>query len=628
MPNSMMLARVRPRLLVVLLCAAAAIAAACGGGDDDPFAGGGATGNTGIDPDCVVVDAAVSSEKIDLLTQLAEDFNASGAEVDGTCVGVRVRSKASGAAATALAEGWDDQADGGPAPVLWSPASSAWGEVLNQRLVDSGQSPMAAEDPTPFMLTPLVIAMPQPMAEALGWPDTPVGWSEILTLARDPQGWASVGHPEWGPFRLGKTNPNFSTSGLSALIAQNYAATGGSDELTLEDLSRPEVQQFGADIESAVVHYGDITMTFLDNWFRADQRGTALTYASAVAVEEKSVIDYNRGNPDGVLEPGEEERPPRIPLVAIYPTEGTLYSDNPLYVLDGDWVDADEKAGAELFTEYVSEPENQEKVLEFGFRPGNPEVALGPPIDVANGVDPDQPQTLLDVPDGPVLVALLDAWAQQRKTARVLMVLDVSGSMGELADPGNPDAGSKLDLAVRAVREGLEEFKSDDLVGLRIFTTDLGGSSDATSSDTTSSYEDLSPIERVGDNRERLSSQVSTLIPLNGTPLYEVVGDSHAQMVDDYDPAMINAVVVLTDGMNDDGDPADDDSQLASLIEELNRTSDGENATPVRVFTIAYGTDADVGALEQMSEASNATAYTASDATTIGEVFTAVVSNF
>ena len=628
MPNSMMLARVRPRLLVVLLCAAAAIAAACGGGDDDPFAGGGATGNTGIDPDCVVVDAAVSSEKIDLLTKLAEDFNASGAEVDGTCVGVRVRSKASGAAATALAEGWDDQADGGPAPVLWSPASSAWGEVLNQRLVDSGQSPMAAEDPTPFMLTPLVIAMPQPMAEALGWPDTPVGWSEILTLARGPQGWASVGHPEWGPFRLGKTNPNFSTSGLSALIAQNYAATGGSDELTLEDLSRPEVQQFGADIESAVVHYGDITMTFLDNWFRADQRGTALTYASAVAVEEKSVIDYNRGNPDGVLEPGEEERPPRIPLVAIYPTEGTLYSDNPLYVLDGDWVDADEKAGAELFTEYVSEPENQEKVLEFGFRPGNPEVALGPPIDVANGVDPDQPQTLLDVPDGPVLVALLDAWAQQRKTARVLMVLDVSGSMGELADPGNPDAGSKLDLAVRAVREGLEEFKSDDLVGLRIFTTDLGGSSDATSSDTTSSYEDLSPIERVGDNRERLSSQVSTLIPLNGTPLYEVVGDSHAQMVADYDPAMINAVVVLTDGMNDDGDPADDDSQLASLIEELNRTSDGENATPVRVFTIAYGTDADVGALEQMSEASNATAYTASDATTIGEVFTAVVSNF
>ena len=42
-------------------------------------------------------------------------------------------------------------------------------------------------------------------------------------------------------------------------------------------------------------------MTFLNNWFAADARGTALTYASVVAVEEKSVIDYNLGNPDGVL---------------------------------------------------------------------------------------------------------------------------------------------------------------------------------------------------------------------------------------------------------------------------------------------------------------------------------------
>ena len=49
---------------------------------------------------------------------------------------------------------------------------------------------------------------------------------------------------------------------------------------------------------------------------------------SAVAVEEKSVIDYNAGNPDGVLEPGEQPRKPKVPLVAIYPKEGTLYSDS------------------------------------------------------------------------------------------------------------------------------------------------------------------------------------------------------------------------------------------------------------------------------------------------------------
>ena len=43
-------------------------------------------------------------------------------------------------------------------------------------------------------------------------------------------------------------------------------------------------------------------------------------------------------------------------------------------------------------------PENQELVLESGFRPGNPEVASGEPISPEFGVDPDQPTTLLEVP--------------------------------------------------------------------------------------------------------------------------------------------------------------------------------------------------------------------------------------
>ena len=202
-----------------------------------------------------------------------------------------------------------------------------------------------ANSGTPFMNTPLVIAMPQPMAEALGWPDKALGWSDILALATDQTGWAKYGHPEWGPFRLGKTNPNFSTSGLHALIAQNYAATGKTRDLTLEDLAKPEVNAFDTSVESAVTHYGDTTLTYLNNWYRADQQGTALQYTSAIAVEEKSVIDYNSGNPDGKLDPGEEPRPPRTKLVAIYPKEGTVFSDNPLFVLDAPWVTDDLQPG-------------------------------------------------------------------------------------------------------------------------------------------------------------------------------------------------------------------------------------------------------------------------------------------
>src|SRR3712207_3784685 len=211
--------------------------------------------------------------------------------------------KSSGAAMTLLADGWDEAVEG-PKPVIWSPASSSWGAILNQRLTDKGGEAIAP-DGTPFMLTPLVIAMPKPMADALGYPEKPIGFSDILALSRNAEGWGAYGHPEWGPFRLGKTNPNFSTSGLSALIAQYYAATGKTSDLTVEDLGKAQVQQFARGVESAVVHYGDTTLSFLNNWYRTDASGTSLTYTSAVAVEEKSLIDYNRGNPDGVLDAGE-----------------------------------------------------------------------------------------------------------------------------------------------------------------------------------------------------------------------------------------------------------------------------------------------------------------------------------
>ena len=141
--------------------------------------------------------------------------------------------------------------------------------------------------------------MPEPMAKALGWPDTPIGWADVLALATDPQGWASKGHPEWGKFTLGKTNPNVSTSGLAATIGTLVAATGTSSDLTQAALQQPEVQQYLKDVESSVVHYGDTTLTYLSNLQRADDAGAALGYLSAAAVEEKSVLDYNAGNPSG-----------------------------------------------------------------------------------------------------------------------------------------------------------------------------------------------------------------------------------------------------------------------------------------------------------------------------------------
>ena len=86
-------------------------------------------------------------------------------------------------------------------------------------------------------------------------------------------------------------------------------------------------------------------------------------------------------------------------------------------------------------------------------------------------------------------------------------------------------------------------------------------------------------------------------------------------------PDTINAVVVMTDGNNEN--PEDDD--LDGLIRELDQQAleDG-----VRVFTIAYGQDADLETARRLSEASRAAAYDATDPLTIDSVFTNVLSNF
>lgn len=559
---------------------------------------------------------AVSSEKISLLEDLADEFNDSPeAETDDGCAFVRPYSKSSGAAAQLIADGWPDPATNGERPVIWSPAASGWGLVANDR---AGRE--IAPAGTPFMLSPLVIAMPQPMAEALGWPNEPLGFADIVELANNPEGWASVGHPEWGPFRLGKTNPNYSTSGFNFTIAEYYAATGKTAGLTVEDLARPEAAEFAQSVESAVVHYGDITMTFLNNWFATDLRGNPLTYVSAVAVEEKSVIDYNNGNPDGVLSPGEVPREPRVPLVAIYPEEGTLYSDSPFIVLDAEWVTPEQKAAAAAFEEFVQRPENQAKVLEYGFRPNNPNVALADPISADFGVDPNQPQAELEVPDQDVLVRILDQWSEHRKQARVLLVLDVSGSMGETAVDDGEQFATKLDLAKEAAITALDDFKDTDEVGLWVFTTDMTGGDP--------NYTELVPVGPIGEDEGQLEGAIEDQFPLNGTPLYDVAGKAYQAMLDTYDPTKINAVVFLTDGVNDDGIVDDDEQQFEQLISDLRAGSEGAQSRPVRLFTISYGQGADTQTLKAISQATAAAHYDASNPATISQVFTAVISNF
>ncbi|MGH9194408.1 MAG: substrate-binding and vWA domain-containing protein [Acidimicrobiia bacterium] len=563
-------------------------------------------GETKTSGSCITVAITASSEKAALLDQISEAYEGDDPRVRGRCVDIKVTSKSSGGAAEALARGWDDAVDG-PRPDVWSPASSGWVVILQQRLAAKDQPGMVPDELPHVAETPLVIAMPRPMAQAMGWPDKEIGWSDILSLSRDPAGWGKLGHPEWGAFRLGKTNPNFSTSGLNATIGAYFAATGRSSDLTEADIADPKVVDFVKGVESSVVHYGDITLTFLENLQKADDKGQGLTYISAVTVEEKSVWDYNKGNPTGDPKTLGKHAPPRTPLVAVYPKEGTLLSDNPYTVLNAPWVDDAKKEAAADFLKFLQRKEQQARFQKFAFRDFSGKA--GSEIKPSNGLIPAEPRTKIAPPSPQVLDKIQQSWAQLRKRARVLMIIDVSGSMGQSV----PKSGeTKLALAQRAAVNALAQFAPDDQLGLWAFSSDMQGNQP---------FLELVPISPVSERLDDLKQKISGLAPRGGTGLYATTRAAARKMQEGFEPSRINAIVLLTDGKNEY--PRDTD--LAGLLRELQ--SEGEDSA-VRVFPIAYGDDADLGILKQIAEASRAAAYDAADPASIDKVFTAVVSNF
>ena len=395
---------------------------------------------------CTTVTVAASSEKAALLGQLPDDYNTSGRTVKDACFDAVVTSVASGAGEAALARGWNEKVDG-PEPVVWTPAASTWVGLLRNDLASNDRPNIVPDEWVSVTSTPLVLAMPKPMAKALGWPKKPLGWTDLTKLANNPAGWGAAGHPEWGRFTLGKTNPNISTSGLAATVGAFVAATGKSSDLTAADLANAKVRRTVAGLEHAVVHYGDTTLTYLSNLQRADDAGTGLGYVSAVAVavEEKSVLDYNAGNPTGDPKTLGDHPKPDVPLAAVYPKERTLYSDSPWVVLDAPWVSDAAKVGAADFAEFLRTDASQKVFTDAGFRTFDHEA--GARITSDPNVAADGASVVLNPPSPAVLDKVRATWAEVRKRARVLLLLDVSGSMGE-------DAGYGGDEQARAGQGG------------------------------------------------------------------------------------------------------------------------------------------------------------------------------
>src|SRR5205823_2004227 len=119
--------------------------------------------------------------------------------------------------------------------------------------------------------------------------------------------------------------------------------------------------------------------------------------------------------------------------VAIYPHEGTFYSDSPFAILRAPWVTPAQRASARTFQRYVAAHVSPQLAARFGFRPADPNRAPVAPVDAAHGADPRQPDRTLALPDPAVLSQIRQSWFAHRKPSNIELVVDTSLSMSDQA---------------------------------------------------------------------------------------------------------------------------------------------------------------------------------------------------
>ncbi len=525
-------------------------------------------------PAAVTVVLAYGSEKKSWLEEQARAFAATNPKTrSGKLIRVNPRAMGSGEAVQEILSG-------NLKAHAFSPASGAYVTILNDRWLSvPGHTKPLCSPGEPVVLSPLVIAMWKPMAQALGWPTKQLGWKDLLRVNSNPKGWAAFDHPEWGSFKLGHTHPEFSNSGLLAILAEAYAGAKKTRNLTGQDLEAKDTQAFIRSVESTIVHYGKSTGFFADK-----MRARGPSYLSAAVLYENLVIE-SYGTPSSA-EP---------PIVAIYPVEGTFWSDHPYAILDAEWVGPDEREGAEAFLAFLKTKAAQQRALQLGFRPADATIPIASPVDADHGVDPKQPQTLLEVPDAAGLKKLLEVWQTAKRNADVVMIFDKSGSMH-----GNPLAQAK-----QGAKTFLESLHDADQVALIFFDHQI--------------YPPVGPVT-LGKGRTQLLSRLDTVIAEGGTALYDATAAAydlalaHARE----DRSRIHALVVMTDGR--------DEHSKTMTLPALKQKLSGEDS-PVRVFTIAYGEQADQHILEAMAEAARGTSAKGS-AETIVQVYQEIAAFF
>jgi len=371
-------------------------------------------------------------------------------------------------------------------PTIFGPSVSHWLALANfqagREIFDLANSPATAN-------APVVMAIWESRLKAIqkANPGKEIGWQQLIDVLNNPNGWEDYGFTGRRTVYYGHTDPFISSTALSTLMAEFYASARYNTNftgrrLTTTEVNDTKVQEGVRKIETLIKHYSSRTTEFKEYIAQGPD------YVDFVALEENDLIYINQGKT--------QYKPPER-LVALYPSEGTFWHEHPFAIPNADWVTPEQRDAAKVFTDYVLSEPIQQKVLANGFRPANSKVPLGYPIVSDLGVDPNQPKTVLDVPEPQVVAAIQQSWSFVKKQADIWLVIDISGSMQD---------EDKIGQARKAALAFLDKVEKQNRVGLIVFNSDV------------ETVVELDTLER---NKARLQERINGLIANGGTALFD-----------------------------------------------------------------------------------------------------------
>ena len=209
--------------------------------------------------------------------------------------------------------------------------------------------------------------------------------------------------------------------------------------------------------------------------------------------------------------------------------------------------------------------------MTAGYRPADVGIDLsasGSPFAGTDAVDASQPKTTLQIPSAAVVEVVQNVWYYTKRPTNVYLVVDTSGSM----------AGEKMDRTRTALQSFVSQIQGDrDKVGIVEFGSGV------------KRFEPLRSLNEGG--REQMVEIIAGMEADGYTALLDAVWQAQDDLQTVADANAINAIVVMTDGQENDSYRSMDDLRRAF-----------ENSpTPVVVFTIAFGSDADDSLLQELA---------------------------